>query len=240
MIDLFNAQFWGVNLIDINELPEQSNEIYDFHTPMFSMMRHLGINKNDIDPRPYLDPPKDSGIVVPKYGMFNVGICWASGNHRNRQANSRRRATDLELWLPLAEHRNVQLWSLQKDTGTQDINNLGAAGLINDLMGEVDSWGDTASLISQLDLVISVDTGVVHLAGALGVPCWMLSQQSPCWRWWNIENGNGRPWYEDLEIIWSKKADGWKDMLLDAWRDLGCVSQGLAKVRFFSETQEGA
>jgi hypothetical protein len=218
LVMLFKAQTLGneVSVIDLENLPLNASRVYDFHTPMFSMLRWLGATKQDINSKPYLFAP-DDGPTVSKTNKFKVGICWASGSHGDKQANWRRRVTDLETWLPLAEIPDVQLFSLQRDTGTKDIADIGAGGLIVDLMPEVDDWSDTAKLINQLDLVISVDTGVVHLAGALGKPVWMLSQQSPCWRWWNIENGNGLPWYSDFKIFWNQGPNNWSEMLDDCW-----------------------
>jgi Tfp pilus assembly protein PilF len=218
MVDLFETQPIGDETIDIDDLSPDSNMIYDFHTPMFSMLRWLGVTKADIDPKSYMVAPA-KGPIVPKTGRCNVGICWASGNHRDKQSGWRRRVTDLKMWLFLAEIHNVQLWSLQRDTGTEEIENLGAGGLITDVMPQITSWADTAKLISQLDLVISVDTGVAHLAGALGTRCWMLSQRSPCWRWWNIGFNSGLPWYDDFSILW-RSDENWLTMLSDCWEEL--------------------
>jgi len=219
MTRLFATQCWGIDVFDLSHLPVDLGEMCDYHVPMFDLMRWLKVVPGEIDPTPYLVSPAN-GPVVPKTGAFNVGICWASGNHGTKN-NWRRRVTDLSLWLPLAEVPGVRLWSLQIDTGKSDIAACGAGGLVCDYMDRITDWADTAALVNQLDLVISVDTGIVHLAGALGVPVWMLSQKSPCWRWWNIARGSGLPWYEDFQIYWRESADySWQSLLKRAKADL--------------------
>lgn len=225
---LFSTQEWGgIRVVDLADLPPNSNEIFDFHSPLFSIMRHLNVSRRTIDPQPYLLSTNQNAFPVPKSGLLDVGICWASGD-RGERKNARRRVTDLDLWLPLSGIHNVRLWSLQKEGGREAISQLSAEALIVDVMASVSDWADTASLVSQLDLVISVDTGVVHLAGALGVPVWMLSQYSPCWRWWDIEQGTGQPWYEDMRIYWQHEPDDWKPLLASVEADLEVFTRDLS------------
>lgn len=222
LIRLFDEQNWGIDVINWGSLSDNANQIYDFHTPMFSMMRWMGIEPIDIVPEPYLTADPNSGYQIPRNGSFDVGICWASGDH-GQKINWRRRVSDLKDWLQLAEVPDVRLWSLQKDESRNQIAELGAEALVGDVMDDMTDWLDTANFIKQLDLVISVDTAVVHLAGALGVPVWMISQYSPCWRWWDIDNGTGRPWYDDISIIQQKSPGDWKSALAEIKLDLKCI-----------------
>jgi hypothetical protein len=127
--------------------------------------------------------------------MFNVGICWFSGR-RGNYMDWRRRISSLEDWLPLSEVPNVQLWSLTPGDEAQSRDHSARAeALVLDDVTKFANFAETASFISKLDLVISVDTAVAHLAAATGKPTWMLSQFTPCWRWWGLEDGTGEPWY---------------------------------------------
>lgn len=212
LVSLFEHQNWNCNVIHIESMPENSAKLYDFHSPMCSAMRHLKIDLGRIDPSPYMLAPEI--ITKPiKPGFFNVGICWGSGK-RNNELDWRRRYAPLEYWLDLASIPGVYLWSLQKGEDANDIQRLDVEGLVDDsFIRPVSDWAETAAFISKLDLVISVDTAVVHLAGALGKPCWMLAQHTPCWRWWDIENGTGKPWYNSVGIFKQHKYEDWKSQL---------------------------
>jgi hypothetical protein len=105
----------------------------------------------------------------------------------------------LQLLFPLSELPGVRLVSLQKDSPAKDILNLGAEGFIHDAMAKCGDFADTAKVISGLDLVIGVDSAVVHLSGALGIPTIMLGPHVRCWRWWGGDTG--WPWYKDFKIF---------------------------------------
>lgn len=212
---LFEAQEWpNVSVLDIEKLNPTLAKRFDFQSPMYSAMRWLGIEQKDISPEPYLTAPL---ISVPSVepGYFNVGIVWASGA-RGNELDWRRRISNLELWLPLAEVPGVKLFSLQKGEEALEIQSLGAEALIVDHSEVLTDWSITAAFINKLDLVISVDTAVVHLAGALGKPCWMLSQFSRCWRWWQATFESGRPWYDSVSIIRQERPGGWATQLKKA------------------------
>lgn len=212
LVRLFQSQDWPIEILDINNFPPDARERWDFHSPLYSVMRWLGIKSPaDIDSSPYLAPPKVSIPNVLSPGFLNAGICWASGT-RGNELDWRRRVTDLSLWLPLAEIPGIQLHSLYPD-GAQEILDSSAEHLISDSTARLDDWAATAEFISRLDLVISVDTAIVHLAGALGCPVWMVSQYTNCWRWWNIGEGSGLPWYKSMKIIPAKEPMDWENQL---------------------------
>jgi ADP-heptose:LPS heptosyltransferase len=76
-----------------------------------------------------------------------------------------------------------------------------------DLMPEMEDFADTAALIAALDLVISVDTSVAHLAGALGRPVWVMTRRDHCWRW--LEGRTDSPWYPSLRLYRQSARDDW-------------------------------
>lgn len=187
----------GFDVLAIEDISEDAMLGFDYHTPMMSMMRWLKIQVSSISPEPYIKIK--AGHASPRSGR--VGICWASGR-RNTDHDTRGRYTDLLDWLPLAQLPGVQLVSLQKGADSEDIQRLHLEGLIDDgPIAGAKNFLDTAEVISTLDVVVSVDTAVVHLAGAMGKPVIMLAQYSNCWRWWNIEQGLGTPWYSDVMIV---------------------------------------
>ncbi|NJL69593.1 MAG: glycosyltransferase family 9 protein, partial [Microcoleus sp. SM1_3_4] len=119
---------------------------------------------------------------------LKVGIVWA-GNPKHRK--NKQRSCDLSHFLPLLEVSGVSFYSLQKEISEADRALLNRTAII-DLSPHFRDFADTAAAISQLDLVISVDTSVAHLAGALGKPVWVLLAFAPDWRWlWEREDSPG-------------------------------------------------
>ena len=189
---------------------ERIHEHYDYHTPMLSMMRWLKIdpnNESDFQPLPYLKASANEiQLPLASPGQKRIGICWASGDH-GVALKRRRRIVPLSLFLPLTELDDVKLISLQKGPGASDLVTLGLEGIIYDPMARAEDFADTAAIINDLDLVISVDSAVAHLAGALGKPCMMLGPYTRCWRWWR--NTNAKPWYDKMSIERQESDGSW-------------------------------
>ena len=78
-------------------------------------------------------------------------------------------------------------------------------------MNDVDDFADTAGLISQLDLIISVDTSTAHLAAAMGKPVWLLNRFDTCWRW--MQNTEASPWYPSLQIFRQSSWGDWEGVI---------------------------
>ena len=85
-------------------------------------------------------------------------------------------------------------------------------------MHEMEDFHDTAALIANLDLVISVDTAVAHLAAALGKPVWLLNRFDSCWRW--LEGRRDSPWYPTLRLYRQPRPGDWGSVLSEVTRDL--------------------
>ncbi len=207
LCDLYAHQ--GLSVANIFALTPAIMAEFDYHTPMYSAMRWLGVTREQIDPTPYLRAPQTHSSLSRN---FNVGICWGSGL-RGGEMDWRRRHAPLSLWLSLAELPGVQLYSLQKGPDENEIQALGADAVVIDETRSWRSWYDTAAFVAKLDLVVSVDTAVVHLAGALGKPCIMLAQYNHCWRWWNIDRESALPWYSSVSIIRQGAPGDWSGQL---------------------------
>ena len=106
----------------------------------------------------------------------------------------------------------MQFFSLQKDGPAAP-----AHFPLTDFMAEMADFADTAALIANLDLVISVDTAVAHLAAALGKPVWLLDRFDPCWRW--LAGRRDSPWYPTLRLSASRSGD-WDSVIAEVVRDL--------------------
>jgi hypothetical protein len=211
LMRLLNAQGWGCEIVDLGKVAGNG---WDFHSPLYSAMRLLGTEWDTISSSSYLRAPE---VVVPPVseGELNVGISWASGK-RGGPLDWRRRVIPVELWATLAAIPGVRLWSLQKDVEGERLHEFGLGGVVSDPTAIFHDWADAAAFVSGLDLVVSVDTAVVHLAGALGVPVWMLSQYVTCWRWQGAGDGNGWPWYGDgFRIFLQDEPGNWAGQIAE-------------------------
>ena len=139
-------------------------------------------------------------------GKLRVGIVWAG---RTTHANDKNRSMNLGQWQPLLNVPSVNFVSLQKEIPECDIAAMAANNKILSLDGELNDFSDTAALIQALDLVISVDTSVVHLAGALGKPAWVLLPYVPDWRW--LYSREDSPWYPSLRLFRQNVPHDWSD-----------------------------
>ena len=103
------------------------------------------------------------------------------------------------------------LYSLQKGERAEQTKNPPEGMTLIDLADELNDFGDTAAVIANLDLVITVDTSVAHLAGALGKPVWTLIPFVPEWRW--LRQGDTTEWYASMRLFRAKTFNGWKEQL---------------------------
>ncbi len=165
-------------------------------------------------PVPYLraDPARAAswaerlGRLVPD-GMLRVGIVWAG---RPSHTNDRRRSATLARFAPIASVPNVALVSLQKGPTTEQAGAyFGRAPLIN-IGAEVKDYDDTMALLDRLDLVITVDTSVGHLAAAMGKPVWIMLAYAPDWRW--MLEREDSPWYPTVRLFRQRTPGAWDDV----------------------------
>ena len=147
-------------------------------------------------------------------GALTVGLVWAGDPHvadpRWSHADTRR-SIPLAGFAPLLEVPGLRLVSLQKGAAAAQASQPPFAGRILDVMGQVADFADTAALVRRLDLVISVDTSVAHLAGGLGVPVWVLSRFDGCWRW--LTDRDDSPWYPTARVFRQQRIGDWQPVL---------------------------
>lgn len=156
---------------------------------------------------------------------LKVGVVWAGASRRaNRAAHmiDRRRSMSFSEFASLLDVSNVSFVSLQKDSARTG----GAAQhtdlAFHDWTEELDDFAATAALVEALDLVIGVDTSVIHLAGALGKPVWMLNRFDSCWRW--LRGRDDSPWYPTLRQFRQTIPGDWKPVLANVRRDLAILA----------------
>jgi Flp pilus assembly protein TadD len=244
----------------IDQLVAQDAALPDFevHAALLSLP---GIFRTDLATIPAQVPylSADSQLVehwrrelesLPPHGKENapcrslkVGIAWQGSLHH---PGDRQRSIPLRSFAPLAEVPGVQLFSLQVGPGAEQLRDLGNLFSVTDLGGRFDaaSFQDAAAVTTVLDLVISVDSALVHLAGALGVPMWVLLPYAPDWRW--LLQREDSPWYPTLRLFRQKEPGAWDnvfDRVAGALKELfrgPDLSLSNARLRRSVETPPGA
>jgi hypothetical protein len=181
---------------------------FDVHAPLLSLPRAVGTVLSTIPARvPYLAPPPEAQTRwlsrLPKTQCRRIGIVWA-GNPR--QPNDRRRSVPFPALAPLWELPDVRWVSLQVGPRSQDLLAV-REGLIDDLAPELDDFAETAAAVLRLDLVIAVDTAAAHLAGALGIPTWIMLPFASDWRW--LCTGDRSPWYPSVRLFRQNADRSW-------------------------------
>jgi hypothetical protein len=150
---------------------------------------------------PPLRAPRDRGQawrekLAAWRGQFKVGIAWSGFRG---QVNNRNRAIALSEWQPLLAQRGVQCFSLQKSDAGPSTDVAVPAEALVDLTAGWHDFADSAAMIEQLDLVITVDTSIAHLAGAVGKPVWVLLPPNPDFRW--LLDREDSPWYPTMRLF---------------------------------------
>jgi tetratricopeptide (TPR) repeat protein len=188
---------------------------FDLHCPLMSLPFAFDTTVETIpDITPYLSAPSSSIAEAHKRfpnhdqspKSLRVGIIWA-GNPKHRGDGLR--SIHLSALEPLASIPGLMLISVQKDAATEQIRKVSERlrSRIIDTGATLNDFADTAALVSTLDLVISVDTAVAHLSGALGVPVWLLVPYLADWRW--MENRDDSPWYPTTRIFRQPSPGDW-------------------------------
>ena len=187
--------------------------------PMASILGLLGI-RNDavIIDMPYLGvDPEDantwSGLLRKNKSARLIGLNW-QGNPQTEDSFFRGRSFPLETYAPLAGCAGIQFVSLQKGLGSEQLQTCSFRDCFVDCQDQVDgAWDfiETLSILQACDLVITSDTSVAHLAGALGRPTWVLLKYVPDWRW-GLE-GSSTPWYPTMRLFRQQEANNWEPVI---------------------------
>jgi hypothetical protein len=202
---------------------------FDVHVPLMSLPHLLRTTLATVpSPVPYFTIEDE--CVEPwrrrlkPLGGFQVGIVWQGNPYHEWD---RHRSVRLAHFEPMARVPGVNLISLQKVFGTEQLRAVAKRFTVTELEGESDrpdeAFVDTAAVMKQLDLVVTVDTAAAHLAGALGVAVWVALSTVSDWRW--LRDRDDSPWYPTLRLFRQKRQGEWDDVFARMAAELGRRAQ---------------
>ena len=207
---------------------------FDFHCPLISLPLAL---KTELDSIPAGIPYIQSDPVraakwrerLGKKTRPRIGLVWSGGFRPDQPAvwdtNARRNipfAKIAALKLPQLDFFSLQKGEPAESELAQQKQDVWPEANFHDYVGELKDFSDTAALIENLDLIISVDTSTAHLAGALGKPVWILNRFDSCWRW--LLERDDSPWYPTAKLYRQERPGDWDGVLDRVKSDLGGMS----------------
>ncbi|MBF0271458.1 MAG: glycosyltransferase family protein [Magnetococcales bacterium] len=186
---------------------------YDCHVPLMSLPEVLGITLDTLPNFPYLMAPPERvrawGERLGEKKGWRVGLSWSG----NPAADVNQvRACPLETLLPLTLLPGITFYSLQKGPPAAQLTEaLCQRHEIIPLGDKLGDFAETAAVLQHLDLLISTDTALVHLAGGLGVPVWTLLHTACEWRW--LEKREDSPWYPSMRLFRQARSGDWRELV---------------------------
>lgn len=211
----------------------------DFYCPLMSLPLAFKTLLQSVPSSPYLHAdPLQSQRWAHQMGEragLRVGLVWAGAAPGNampeEKRTNQRRSLSLSLFEALGAIEGIDYFSLQLGEPSAELAQLGERAdwhgpRLRDLTSGIRHFADTAALVSNLDLVIGCDTSVIHLAGAMGKPVWVLSRFDGCWRW--LLERSDSPWYPSARIFRQRQAGDWSTPLAEVAQALAQFQQATA------------
>ena len=185
---------------------------FDIHAPLLSLPLAFATTLDTVPAQiPYIIADR-SRVEVWRERLrtnrktLNVGVAWA-GHPLFMNDHNRKRSCPFSMFASLAKVRNVNFYSLQKGEAEKVASEPPEGMAFIDMTAFLNDFADTAALINNLDLVISIDTAVAHLAGAMGKPVWTLLPYVPDWRW--LSDRDDSPWYPTMRLFRQERPGDW-------------------------------
>ena len=206
---------------------------HDFHIPLMSLMAALKVTPSTLEGSPYLAPagpcPPHLESLLPRDGIPTVALTW-SGNPKH--INDHRRSMKGELLAPLLSTPGVRFVAMQKDPAMEDVLPEPLRERLIDVGAHCRTFTESAHALSRVDLVITVDTAVAHLAGAIGAPTLLCLPFAPDYRWG--ATGPRTPWYTSLTVLRQREAMQWESVIAEAIHHISPALLSNARVHLIS------
>ncbi|NET28231.1 tetratricopeptide repeat protein [Okeania sp. SIO1I7] len=186
---------------------------FDLQIPLMSLPRIFGTTLETIPAKiPYLSIPKSTHFQIPPAPEKNlkVGICWQTSSNTK---TSKKRSCPVQYLEEILSIGKANFYILQKEVLPADLEWLNSQTQIHNLGSFFNDLADTATVIQQLDLVITIDTVICHLAGALGKPVWVILNFDSDWRW--MLDRNDSPWYPTARLFRQTKIGDWDSLFIE-------------------------
>ena len=201
---------------------------YDLASPLLSLPHWLHTRLESIPRKiPYVQSKQQETAKSAKrirklnpQGKLRVGVVWA-GNAAH--SNDKNRSIPLDCLQPLFEQQEVFLLSLQAGERAKDLMKLPVPAAIADITLHLTNFAATAAIIANLDLVLTVDSAVAHLAGAMGKKTWLMLPYNPDWRW--LLDREDSPWYPSMRLFRQKRLGDWTEVIRDVKKALEDTGQ---------------
>jgi len=209
----------GSNVADRLIAAGESRPEVDAWTPLMSLPGLLGTDMDSIPADcPYLSAASADVPMTPDERALKVGIVWRGSLTNNRGRFRSCALSDLE---PLTDVPGIQVFSLQTELAPEDAARLELLGIV-DLGSGFDDFSGSAAAVQSMDLIVSVDTAMAHLAGALGKSVWTMLSTMPDWRWF-LDRADS-PWYPTMRLFRQRRVSDWAQVV-------GEVSAALAELK---------
>lgn len=215
---LGNVEFIDQVIAEGEALPD-----FDLHASMVSLPHLCGADFDALAVEAaYLRAPADSRIKLGHLdkAKLRIGIYWAA---MPNQPLDRQRSVPFAHFMALAGDAELLIFSLQGGVHQQDIQQFGAGGLVHDVGRGIFDFAEAASALSQLDLLISIDAPIAHLAAAMGMKTWVLLPSTADWRW--QLGGAHAPWYPSARLFRQPKPGDWEAVFANVAAELGALKQ---------------
>lgn len=214
----------------IDELVQAGADAPDVDFDCFASLLDLpGIFQTNLKTIPanipyiFADPQKSKHLKAKLHqSALKIGIVWAGSPVHGRDMD---RSCSLKWFLPITQIEGIQLYSLQKGLAAGQLGEFDRFGLVEDLAAGLEDFSDTAAAIDALDLIISVDTAVAHLSGAMNKPVWVMLPYSPDWRW--MLGTEDTPWYPSMRLFRQNVPGQWTDVFKRVMNQLREVSKSI-------------
>jgi hypothetical protein len=197
-----------IQIVKSNEEPTD----FDCHCPLLSLPLALGTTLETIPAEhQYIKPDEELRVAwsarLPPKIRPRIGVVWSGGAG---QKNDYNRSIELQEFLPILS-LDADWTCLQKEVRGNDVAALRQMGRIALFGDDLTDFSDTAALIDLMDLVITIDTSVAHLAGAMGKPVWILLRYNRDWRW--LLDRDDSPWYPTARLFRQQEVGNWAGVI---------------------------
>jgi len=201
----------------------ESHSKFDFQVPLLSLPKLFNTSIHSIpNPTPIQITPEDISNWKKKLNIsdkkLNIGLAISGNPNHKNDSNRSMKLDDISPLFDVGE-----FFLLQKEINRVDLDNLNKKMNLNFLGDDIDDFVDTASIIMNMDLIISVDTSLIHLAGSLNKRSYLMLPWCPEWRW--LLDRSDSPWYPSIKIFRQKSLGDWNSVIEDIKAELSILTQ---------------